>query len=415
MPPETLSDLGIISLLPVALANREDQTMEEQPHSTLNQLDSTDQSGPLGSLNSLGQRRARAGLRNLFVADALAMPVHWYYNPMDIERQFPGGISQFEAAPEFHPSSIMSLHSTSQGGRSSAARGNSHGKPRKIVGEVILKGREKFWGVANTHYHHGMQAGSNTLNAHCTRALLRTLAVRQGIYDREAFLDAYIELMTADPALHPDTYAESYHRGFFANLEAGNAPHRCAAVTHDTPSIGGLVSIAAIYLAGRLAGQSIDALQQQCVDHLYLTHPDEVLAGVCVHYTALLEALLTRDDSTSVRELLVTTSRLSANFRVAELAAKAKDDREVIGGLFSSACYIDGAWPGLLYLAYKYVDQPEVALLANADLGGDNCHRGAVLGILLGVASAVSVDTLYNALLDREQIDLEIDAALGIE
>jgi len=389
--------------------------MEEQPHSTLNQLDSTDQSGPPGSLNSLGQRRAQAGLRNLFVADALAMPVHWYYNPMDIERQFPGGISQFEAAPEFHPSSIMSLHSTSQGGRSSAARGNRHGKPRKIVGEVILKGREKFWGVANTHYHHGMQAGSNTLNAHCTRALLRTLAVRQGNYDRDAFLDAYIELMTADPGLHPDTYAESYHRGFFANLEAGNAPHRCAAVTHDTPSIGGLVSIAAIYLAGRLAGQSIDALQQQCVDHLYLTHPDEVLAGVCVHYTALLEALLTRDDSTSVRELLVTTSRLSANFRVAELAAKAKDDREVIGGLFSSACYIDGAWPGLLYLAYKYVDQPEVALLANANLGGDNCHRGAVLGILLGVANAVSVDTLYNALLDREQIDLEIDAALGIE
>lgn len=389
--------------------------MEEQPHSTGSQLDSTDQSSPLSSLSSLAQRRAQAGLRNLFIADALAMPVHWYYNPMDIERQFPGGISQFEAAPEFHPSSIMSLHSTSQGGRSSAARGNRHGKPRQIVGEVILKGREKFWGVANTHYHHGMQAGSNTLNAHCTRALLRTLAVRQGIYDREAFLNAYIELMTADPALHPDTYAESYHRGFFANLEAGNAPHRCAAVTHDTPSIGGLVSIAAIYLAGRLAGQSIDALQQQCVDHLYLTHPDEVLAGVCVHYTALLESLLTRDDSTSVRELLVATSTLSANFRVAELAAKAKDDREVIGGLFSSACYIDGAWPGLLYLAYKYVDQPEAALLANANLGGDNCHRGAVLGILLGVANAVSVDTLYNDLLDREQIDLEIDAALGIE
>ena len=58
---------------------------------------------------------------------------------------------------------------------------------------------------------------------------------------------------------------------------------------------------------------------------------------------------------------------------------------------------------------------PEVALLANANLGGDNCHRGAVLGILLGVANAVSVETLYNALLDREQIDLEIDAALGIE
>ena len=47
--------------------------MEERPHSTLNQLDSIDQSGPLGSLNSLGQSRAQAGLRNLFVADALTL------------------------------------------------------------------------------------------------------------------------------------------------------------------------------------------------------------------------------------------------------------------------------------------------------------------------------------------------------
>ena len=195
----------------------------------------------LGPLAPLARQRAQAGLRNLFVADALAMPVHWYYNPMDIERQFLGGIRKFESAPEFHPSSIMSLHSTSSGGRSAVARGNRHGKPRQIVGEVILKGREKFWGVANTHYHHGMQAGSNTLNAHCVRALLRTLAISRGVYDRDAFLDAYIELMTADPAQHPDTYAESYHRGFFANLDAGNAPHRCAAVTHDTPSIGGIV------------------------------------------------------------------------------------------------------------------------------------------------------------------------------
>lgn len=43
--------------------------------------------------------RAAAALKSAFVGDALAMPVHWYYNPMDIFRQFPGGITQFEAAP----------------------------------------------------------------------------------------------------------------------------------------------------------------------------------------------------------------------------------------------------------------------------------------------------------------------------
>ncbi|MDX1560927.1 MAG: ADP-ribosylglycohydrolase family protein, partial [Marinobacter sp.] len=54
--------------------------------------------------------RVTSALRTQFVADALAMPVHWYYNPMDIEKAFPGGIQRFESAPEFHPSSIMSLH-----------------------------------------------------------------------------------------------------------------------------------------------------------------------------------------------------------------------------------------------------------------------------------------------------------------
>ena len=71
---------------------------------------------------ALARNRAVAALKMLYVADSLAMPVHWYYNPMDIYRQFRGGIAHFEDAPGFHPSSIMSLHSTSKGGR--GARGS---------------------------------------------------------------------------------------------------------------------------------------------------------------------------------------------------------------------------------------------------------------------------------------------------
>jgi hypothetical protein len=65
----------------------------------------------------LQSQRASAALQNLFVADALAMPVHWFYSIRDIEKAFPGGVRQLEPAPQFHPSSIMSLHSTSSGGR----------------------------------------------------------------------------------------------------------------------------------------------------------------------------------------------------------------------------------------------------------------------------------------------------------
>ncbi|RYZ97458.1 MAG: ADP-ribosylglycohydrolase family protein, partial [Moraxellaceae bacterium] len=55
--------------------------------------------------------RAQAALKLLYVADALSMPVHWFYNPLDILKAFPGGIKQFEAPPLKHPSSIMALHS----------------------------------------------------------------------------------------------------------------------------------------------------------------------------------------------------------------------------------------------------------------------------------------------------------------
>ena len=174
------------------------------------------------------------------------MPVHWYYNLMDIYKQFSGGITKLEAAPKHHPSSIMSLHSTKQGGRNAR---HSKNFQVEIVGDVILKGKRQFWNQSNQHYHQGMRAGENTLNAHCARATIRALAANGGHYNEELFLDAYIKLMTADPALHPDTYAESYHRGFFANLSAGKNRNKCGAVTHDTASIGGLVTIAPIVIS----------------------------------------------------------------------------------------------------------------------------------------------------------------------
>ena len=37
----------------------------------------------------------------------------------------------------------------------------------------------------------------------------------------------------------------------------------------------------------------------------------------------------------------------------------------------------------------KYHDQPEQGLIVNTNLGGDNVHRGAVLGALLGAADGL--------------------------
>ena len=356
------------------------------------------------------QQRAAASLKSMFLGDSLAMPVHWYYNPMDIFKQFPGGITHLEAAPKNHPSSIMSLHSTKQGGR------NSHRskKPQaEIVGDVILKGKREFWNQSNLHYHQGMRAGENTLNAHCARATMRILAANGGHYDEDLFLDAYVQLMTADPALHPDTYAESYHRGFFANLSAGKARNKCGAVTHDTASIGGLVTIAPIVISERLRGTPLEIVQTICHNHLKLTHPDEFLAKVCRDYVGLLDALLFRPETEPAQEIIAARAKRSIGIAMPELLGKVYCDNDVVGRLFSSACYISDSWPCVLYLAYKYADDLKAGLFSNANLGGDNVHRGTVLGAILGLANNSIPNELYDELRGKDLINEEITALIN--
>ena len=354
-------------------------------------------------------QRIRAALQLSFIADALAMPVHWFYNPLHILAAFPGGISQFEAAPKFHPSSIMNLHSTSGGGRANLAKNSAQ---IQVVGDVILKGKQHYWGIPNQHYHRGLAAGENTLNAHCARLVIRSLAQNAGAYDARIFLNNYINFMTAETPQHPDTYAESYHRGFFANFAKGIAPDKCAAKTHDTASVGGLVTLAPIVFSELLSGKSLAQVQSICRQHLFLTHPDERLATICDHYVSLLQELLLREDEPAA-DIILRRAKQSAGMNPAELAKIYADDNQVIGGAFSRACYIDDAWPSLLYLAWKYCDSPFDALCKNANLGGDNCHRGMIIGCILGLASGDSLDDCFVQLTNSKMMSEEINSLIN--
>ncbi len=352
---------------------------------------------------TLQQNRARAALQSFFVGDALSMPVHWYYNPMDIERAFPGGVRKMHAAPEFHPSSIMSLHSTSSGGR-----GRQNSDTREIVGDVILKGKRQYWGISNQHYHQGLPAGENTLNACCARLLMRGIVERKQ-YDSIGFLQDYIDFMKSDPPQHPDTYAESYHRGFFANLEAGKALDKCGAVTHDTPSIGGLVTIVPLALFCILNEEPLSDVQALCRKHLYLTHPDESLARVSDALIQLISDLLNRPESKNPTPLLLQASKCIPKTKLEALLKRAPGDLHVIGRHYSSACYITDSWPSMLYLAAKYQPSVESALVANTNVGGENAHRGAVLGSIVGLINGTTATDLYDQLLHKDAITSEID------
>ena len=352
----------------------------------------------------LRRERAKAALANLFVGDALSMPVHWFYNPGDIVRQFPPyGIQGMRAAPSSHPSSIMALHSTSRGGRGlqdAATQPN-------IIGDVILKGKQHLWGRPNGHYHHGMQAGENTLNAWWARWVMQSMA-RHGSYDPNRWVTEYIDKMTADPAEHPDTYAESCHRGFFANLHSGVEPMGCGAVTHDTPSMGALVSVAPLALA-LLPTNSLENVQQQCRSHVWLTHPDNALMKVVDSYVVLMASLLERPEGASCLEALATAASVIPGTCLKALVDQPRGDAFIVGRTYSLACYITDSWPSVCYLAARYCLDPRKALITNTNLGGENAHRGAVLGTLAGLAAG-SVDAeMYTSLAGSDELDQQIN------
>jgi len=343
--------------------------------------------------------RLRGALWGMFVGDALAMPVHWYYDMAALQRDF-GVIRDYQAPKAHHPSSIMPVASTGKAGRGS--------QDGDVIGGVILKGKKHHWGQPNRHYHHGMQSGDNTLNLLCARVLLRALS-GAGRYDPADFLREYIAFMTA-PVSHNDVYAESFHRDFFANYARGLPPERCAgAEGHDTASIGGLVGLPPVIFATLPQGES--AATAAALTQLRLTHRSDTLDRYARAFSGMLIRLV-QDPAADIGSLATATAE-RLGFPAAKVLERIhrnhQSDRDVIGRLLSPACYIDQSLPATLYLAARYPDDFEAALIANTNVGGDNCHRGAVLGAMMGAALGLA------AIPERWLAGLTAHAALNEE
>jgi hypothetical protein len=82
----------------------------------------------------------------------------------------------------------------------------------------------------------------------------------------------------------------------------------------------------------------------------------------------------------------------------------------VEAGRFASACYPEHGLPLMLALARDHKADFERTLLASVNFGGDNVHRTALLGMLMGAAQDQLPAELIAGLRDAEEIRSEIDA-----
>jgi ADP-ribosylglycohydrolase len=210
-------------------------------------------------------------------------------------------------------------------------------------------------------------------------------------YNRAEYLKRYIDFMTT-PGRHRDTYIEECHRNFFTKYARGKKPEDCGG---DDIHIGGLAHVP--ILAAWYAEDESAALAA-VREHVRVTHRGELVETAARDLTKMLIAIL---NGSGVRESIEKFGNAWVGRRKLEGWAQ-RPDEEVIGSILSPACYLKDAFPAALFLAWKYSNNLEAALIANTNLGGDNCHRGIVIGALVGASGAAVPERWKNNLACRK-------------
>ena len=295
-------------------------------------------------------------------ADALAMPVHWYYDTQKLDRDY-GRLTSYVAPKNPHSDSIL---------------WRSRYIPRNARGN-ILHDQIKYWGQREIHYHQFLAAGENTINYQLGKELYLTI-LEYGVYDSDKWLERYIECML-DGGWHKDTYLEEYHRAFFDNYAKGLAPIDCGI---DDLHIGGLSHVPCL-LSGLTEIGVVDLDEQllQVEKHVRLTHRNQHVSDAAAAMTHILYSLR---EGLDLRKALDSHAKPWASSGQFDTWTHFSD-RTVIGRQLTMACYLPESFTASLYLCWKYAEDFSAGIIANAYCGGDNCHRGAVVGALLGAAN----------------------------
>lgn len=342
------------------------------------------------------ETRVRAALWSYFAGDALASPTHWYYGGFpQIQRDY-GKIIDY-TKPVYHLSGSILNKSNINGGGRGTERGNS----KSIIGDVINHGKKELWSPREQiHYHATLQAGENTLEVSLARVLMNSIVANQGNFNADHFRQAYIDFMMK-PGSHNDTYASTCHRMFFANLVFGKLdPKECPDNdSHNVETIDGLVLPTIVAIAAAAKGKSLKVVEEEAAQCAGVTRRSPQLERASAAWARLIHTSLRQNDISETLQEVAT--------RMGFRRPKGNKPDEI------TACYLGSSMPALLDSVAKYSgSSPWDALLANANTGGENVHRGSCLGAVLG--ANVGMDhlnpRLVNGLCDHEKLATEIDS-----
>ncbi len=256
---------------------------------------------------------------------------------------------------------------------------------------------------------------------------------------QDAFLQDFIAYMST-PGNDRDPYCEIYIRAWFENYSKGVAPELCAQKQRTVWSIGSHGGVIRPLVLSIFANEPYQGLGM-AISHQQLTHRSENVASALGVLVPLLHALLKGEDphatiseyAKKVRLIKIKGEELSKTYRAhkgpgnipkdqmwkihTEFSNQYLDvnrvleeysDDEIIGKLFATACYPEHGVPLLLCLLQRNNAAFKASLLANANAGGDNVHRGMILGLLAGASNTEMPGELKSGLLAYNELKNEI-------
>jgi ADP-ribosylglycohydrolase len=249
-----------------------------------------------------------------------------------------------------------------------------------------------------------------------------------------------------NPDQNSDPYSEIYLRAWFENYTNGVPPHACAQEQRKVWSIGsngGVIRPLLLSLTSRSTYQALG----KALQHQQITHRSDNVSSALTVLIPLLHELLRKEEplgtlkrhASKVQLIKIKGSELTKAYAKhmgpgnipkdemwkihTEFSDRCLDldflsdhhqEEDILGSIFTTGCYTEHSLPVLMYLLHKYKFDFKDCILANANAGGDNVHRGIILGMLAGAANDKIPHELKAGLKEYEHIKKEIDDFISL-
>lgn len=221
-------------------------------------------------------------------------------------------------------------------------------------------------------------------------------------FDADKYREAYMKFMQT-PGSHNDTYAATAHRMFFKNLvEEKKDPKNCPDNDgHNVDAIDALTVAVPVII--QYCHADADTRNTKVLEAIHLLRNVRTVEPYAILLSDMLVQLLVEGDD--LREVVLQTA---AKLGIRNFKQTVENSR----GDPMTACYINSSFPALLHILYKYSDSVEAAVLANANAGGENVARGALVGALMGANHGIDGFPAWakTGLYSEDEINKEIDA-----